>query len=455
VPESALAVSDAPAVEQPHGGPEGSALVRIEGLSVHYLGRESWVLDSVSLTHLRGRVTAVIGPSGCGKTTLVRALCGLIPHCLPSEYSGSLSLDGTEVADATVQTLAETVAYVGQSPDAAVVTRTVHDDVAFPLQNLCLPRSEITSRVHEALRGVGLIERIWDDPWTLSGGQRQRLAVAVALAMHPRLLVLDEPTSTIDTTGREEFYDLISSLTASGTAVVVIDHDLDPVLPIVDQVLALDTVGGIIAVGWDPGLFSLNRLFGESVLENGSSYTFWGKGVSQGHSDAIRRIEGVVDARQYTVPIESALERVRAGENPKLSTREKHLRECYVVVQDGVDKARIEREIKTMPNYFADYDTSVHFVSLETLKKEHGGIPHGGFVLRSGTTGEHGENKHLIEFSLKLDSNPEFTASVLVAYARAAYRLAKKGESGAFSVFDIAPALLSPKSADELRREIL
>ena len=233
--------------------------MRIEGLSVHYLGRESWVLDSVSLTHLRGRVTAVIGPSGCGKTTLVRALCGLIPHCLPSEYSGSLSLDGTEVADATVQTLAETVAYVGQSPDAAVVTRTVHDDVAFPLQNLCLPRSEITLRVHEALRGVGLIERIWDDPWTLSGGQRQRLAVAVALAMHPRLLVLDEPTSTIDTTGREEFYDLISSLTASGTAVVVIDLDLDPVLPIVDQVLALDTVGGIIAVGTPRELFMGHR----------------------------------------------------------------------------------------------------------------------------------------------------------------------------------------------------
>ena len=212
---------------------------------------------------------------------------------------------------------------------------------------------------------------------------------------------------------------------------------------------------GIIAVGWDPGLFSLNRLFGESVLENGSSYTFWGKGVSQGHSDAIRRIEGVVDARQYTVPIESALEQVRAGKNPNLTTREKHLRECYVVAEDGADKARIEKEIKTMPNYFADYDTSVHFIDLETLKKEHGGIPHGGFVLRSGATGERGENKHLIEFSLKLDSNPEFTASVLVAYARAAYRLAQKGEHGAFSVFDIAPALLSPKSADELRREIL
>ncbi len=212
---------------------------------------------------------------------------------------------------------------------------------------------------------------------------------------------------------------------------------------------------GVIAVGWDPGLFSLNRLFGESVLQNGSSYTFWGKGVSQGHSDAIRRIEGVVDARQYTVPIESALKRVRAGENPKLSTREKHLRECYVVAQDGADKARIEQEIKTMPNYFADYDTSVHFIDIATLKKEHGGIPHGGFVLRSGATGERGENKHLIEFSLKLDSNPEFTASVLVAYARAAYRLAQRGERGAFSVFDIAPALLSPKSADELRREIL
>ncbi|WP_149713200.1 diaminopimelate dehydrogenase [Campylobacter concisus] len=212
---------------------------------------------------------------------------------------------------------------------------------------------------------------------------------------------------------------------------------------------------GVIAVGWDPGLFSLNRLYGESVLENGSSYTFWGKGVSQGHSDAIRRIKGVVDARQYTVPIDSALERVRSGENPNLTTREKHLRDCYVVAQDGADKARIEHEIKTMPNYFADYDTSVYFIDIEMLKKEHGGIPHGGFVLRSGVSGEHGENKHLIEFSLKLDSNPEFTASVLVAYARAAYRLAQRGESGAFSVFDIAPALLSPKSADELRREIL
>ena len=247
--ETVPAAPAASEAEQPLGEPADPALVSIEGLSVHYLGRESWVLDSVSLTHLRAQVTAVIGPSGCGKTTLVRALCGLIPHCLPSEYAGSLKLAGTEVADATVQILAQTVAYVGQSPDAAVVTRTVHDDVAFPLQNLCLPRSEITVRVEQALRAVGLIERIWDDPWTLSGGQRQRLALAVALAMRPQLLVLDEPTSTIDTTGREDFYTLIASLTSSGTAVVVIDHDLDPVLPIIDQVLALNADGRTIAVG--------------------------------------------------------------------------------------------------------------------------------------------------------------------------------------------------------------
>ena len=246
-------------MEQPLGEPADPELVSIEGLSVHYLGRESWVLDAVDLTHLRAQVTAIIGPSGCGKTTLVRALCGLIPHCLPSEYAGSLRLSGTEVADATVQTLAQTVAYVGQSPDAAVVTRTVHNDVAFPLQNLCLPRSEITARVEEALRAVGLIERIWDDPWTLSGGQRQRLALAVALAMRPQLLVLDEPTSTIDATGREDFYTLIASLTATGMAVVVIDHDLDPVLPIVDQVLALNADGRTIAVGSPREVFMSHR----------------------------------------------------------------------------------------------------------------------------------------------------------------------------------------------------
>lgn len=259
MPETVPAAPAAPEVEQPLGEPTDPALVSIEGLSVHYLGRESWVLDAVDLTHLRAQVTAVIGPSGCGKTTLVRALCCLIPHCLPSEYAGSLRLAGTEVADATVQNLAQTVAYVGQSPDAAVVTRTVHDDVAFPLQNLCLTRSEITARVEQALRAVGLIERIWDDPWTLSGGQRQRLALAVALAMRPQLLVLDEPTSTIDATGREEFYTLISSLTTSGTAVVVIDHDLDPVLPIVDQVLALNADGRTIAVGSPREVFMSHR----------------------------------------------------------------------------------------------------------------------------------------------------------------------------------------------------
>ena len=257
--ETVPAAPAAPEAEQPLGEPADPALVSIEGLSVHYLGRESWVLDAVDLTHLRAQVTAVIGPSGCGKTTLVRALCGLIPHCLPSEYAGSLRLAGTEVADATVQNLAQTVAYVGQSPDAAVVTRTVHDDVAFPLQNLCLTRSEITARVEQALRAVGLIERIWDDPWTLSGGQRQRLALAVALAMRPQLLVLDEPTSTIDATGREDFYTLIASLTATGMAVVVIDHDLDPVLPIVDQVLALNADGRTIAVGSPREVFMSHR----------------------------------------------------------------------------------------------------------------------------------------------------------------------------------------------------
>lgn len=185
----------------------------------------------------------------------------------------------------------------------------------------------------------------------------------------------------------------------------------------------------VISAGWDPGLFSLNRLFGAAFLPKGESYTFWGKGVSQGHSDAIRRIEGVIDARQYTIPVESALDRVRKGENPNLSTREKHTRECFVVAAEGADLAKIEKEIVTMPNYFADYDTTVHFIDMETLQRQHAGIPHGGFVLRSGETGVAGETKHIIEFALKLDSNPEFTASVLVAYARAVARLAKKGDS--------------------------
>lgn len=210
----------------------------------------------------------------------------------------------------------------------------------------------------------------------------------------------------------------------------------------------------IISVGWDPGLFSLNRLYAESILVQGSTYTFWGKGVSQGHSDAIRRIAGVKNAIQYTVPIEEAVDRVRTGSEPELTTREKHLRECYVVAEEGADKAAIEQAIKTMPNYFDEYDTTVTFISEEELKENHSKMPHGGFVIRTGETGTEG-NKHVIEYSLKLDSNPEFTASVLVAYARAAYRLSQKGENGARSVFDIAPALLSQKTPEQLRAQIL
>lgn len=211
----------------------------------------------------------------------------------------------------------------------------------------------------------------------------------------------------------------------------------------------------IISVGWDPGLFSLNRLYMNAVLPNGKDYTFWGRGVSQGHSDAIRRIDGVIDARQYTVPVESAVERVRNGENPELTTRDKHTRECYVVAEEGADKARIENEIKTMPNYFSDYNTTVNFISLEELKRDHSGIPHGGSVIRSGCTGFDLNTKHTIEYSLKLESNPEFTGSVLTAYARAAYKLSQNGESGCRTVFDIAPALLIDMDSDEIRAHML
>lgn len=212
---------------------------------------------------------------------------------------------------------------------------------------------------------------------------------------------------------------------------------------------------GIISVGWDPGMFSLNRLYANAILPDGKDYTFWGKGVSQGHSDAIRRISGVKNAKQYTIPVESALEAARSGGNPELTTRQKHTRECFVVLEEGADAAKVEEEIRTMPNYFADYDTTVHFISEEELFTNHSGIPHGGFVLRSGVTGWEKENKHLIEYRLKLDSNPEFTASVLVAYARAAHRLSKEGQSGCRTVFDIAPAYLSAKSAEELRASML
>ena len=212
---------------------------------------------------------------------------------------------------------------------------------------------------------------------------------------------------------------------------------------------------GIISVGWDPGMFSLNRLYANAILPDGNDYTFWGKGVIQGHSDAIRRVEGVKDGKQYTIPVEAALKAVRNGENPELTTRQKHTRECFVVLEEGADAAKVEEEIKTMPNYFSDYDTTVHFISEEELKANHSGIPHGGFVLRSGKTGWDGENKHLIEYSLKLDSNPEFTSSVLIAYARAAYRLASEGQIGCKTVFDIAPAYLSAKSGEELRKHML
>ncbi len=223
----------------------------------------------------------------------------------------------------------------------------------------------------------------------------------------------------------------------------------------VDSSAKLSGKTALISAGWDPGMFSLQRLLGESVLPNGATYTFWGKGVSQGHSDAIRRIEGVQDAKQYTVPVPEALERVRSGENPRLSTREKHTRECYVVAKPGADKARIENEIKTMPAYFADYDTTVTFITQEELDRDHKGIPHGGFVMRSGVTGESGESKQMIEYSLKLDSNPEFTSSVLACCARAVYKMNADGLCGAKTIFDIAPAYFSPKTGEELRKELL
>lgn len=211
----------------------------------------------------------------------------------------------------------------------------------------------------------------------------------------------------------------------------------------------------LISCGWDPGMFSLNRLYANCILPSGSDYTFWGKGVSQGHSDAIRRIEGVLDARQYTVPVESALEAVRSGANPELTTRQKHTRECFVVAQEGADLAKIEEEIKTMPNYFADYDTTVTFISQEELDRDHKGIPHGGFVIRSGKTGWEEENNHIIEYRLKLDSNPEFTSAVIIAYARAIHRMSKEGMTGCKTVFDIAPAYLSALSGEEMRAHLL
>ena len=223
----------------------------------------------------------------------------------------------------------------------------------------------------------------------------------------------------------------------------------------VDEVAKANDHVAMISVGWDPGMFSLNRLYAASILPEGKDYTFWGKGVSQGHSDAIRRVKGVKDGKQYTIPVDAALEAVRSGSNPELTTRQKHTRECFVVAEEGADLAQIEHDIKTMPNYFSDYDTTVHFISEEELKRDHSGIPHGGFVIRSGKTGLNKEHNHIIEYSLKLDSNPEFTASVLAAYARAVYRMKQEGMKGCKTVFDVAPAYLSPMSGEELRAHLL
>lgn len=223
----------------------------------------------------------------------------------------------------------------------------------------------------------------------------------------------------------------------------------------VDKVARENNHIALISCGWDPGMFSLARLYANSILPDGNDYTFWGKGVSQGHSDAIRRIEGVADAKQYTIPVQSALDSVRACKNPELSTRQKHTRECFVVAKEGADKARIEKEIKEMPNYFADYDTTVHFISQEELNRDHSGIPHGGFVFRTGKTGWDKEFNNVIEYNLKLDSNPAFTSSVIAAFARAIYRMNKDGTTGCKTVFDVPPAALSPLSAEEIRAHLL
>ena len=306
-----------------------------------------------------------------------------------------------------------------QNPDmelAAVFTRRNPDSVKILTEGV---------KVYHADEAEKLADRI--DVLILCGGSATDLPVQT-----PQYAKLFNVVDSFDTHARipEHFADVDAAAKESGHV-------------------------GLISVGWDPGMFSLNRLYAQCVLPEGENYTFWGKGVSQGHSDAIRRVEGVKDARQYTIPVEDALEAVRSGSNPELTTRQKHTRECFVVAEEGADLARIENEIKTMPNYFADYDTTVHFISEEELLRDHAGIPHGGFVIRSGKTGWNKENTHVIEYSLKLDSNPEFTSSILVAYARAAYRMAKEGQSGCKTVFDVAPAYLSPKSGEELRKEML
>ena len=278
--------------------------------------------------------------------------------------------------------------------------------------------------------------------------------VAVYTRRDPSTLTIKTPTAAVKSTadldtGKEEL-DILVICGGSATDLPEMTPKYAAMYNVIDS---FDTHAGIISCGWDPGMFSLNRVYAGAVLPDGQAYTFWGKGVSQGHSDAVRRIDGVLDARQYTIPVPEALERVRSGENPDLSTREKHLRECFVVAEEGADLARIENEIKTMPNYFADYDTTVHFIDAEEMKANHSGLPHGGSVIYSGTTSD--GTKHVIEYSLNLDSNPEFTGSVLVAFARAAVRLNAEGASGAKTVFDIAPAYLCRESGEELRAHLL
>lgn len=308
---------------------------------------------------------------------------------------------------------------IRQNPDMELVgvfTRRNPDSIQLAIKDV---------KVYHVDEAKGMVDKI--DVMLLCGGSMSDLP-----AQGPELVRLFNTVDGYDTHAKiPQYYDAVDQAAQEGKHV------------------------GVISSGWDPGMFSLNRLYGSAVLPDGKDYTFWGKGVSQGHSDAIRRIEGVFDARQYTIPVESAIETIRGGEMPDFTTREKHIRECFVVAKEGEDKARIEEEIKTMPNYFADYNTIVHFISEEELRKNHSGIPHGGFVIRSGKTGEDRETSHIIEYSLKLDSNPDFTANVLIACARAAYRLNRDGVSGAKTIFDIPPAYLSMMSPEELRRTLL
>ena len=289
------------------------------------------------------------------------------------------------------------------------------------------------------------------DTFLVGNSNREAFSAAKSVSINPgSFLILCGGSATDLPTQTPEMAGLFNVIDSFDTHARIPEH-----FAAVDAAARAAGKTAMISVGWDPGMFSINRVLMSSILADSKTYTFWGKGVSQGHSDAIRRVAGVADGKQYTVPVAAALDAVRSGSCPDLSTREKHTRECFVVAKEGADRAAIEKEIKEMPNYFADYDTTVNFISAEELQEKHGGIPHGGFVICSGKTGLQKENNHIIEYSLKLDSNPEFTSSVLVAYARAVARLAAKGEIGCKTVLDIAPAYLSPLSGEELRKTML